>query len=306
MSLAPVELRAFVAVADAGSFTRAAAELGYSPSNLSQQVRKLERELGVALFARTSRSVRLTAQGADLLSPAREVLAAVERLRQRATTARHADQGRFTLAYGPFTGSELTTVVDQLRRQVPGMTVVTRAVASSRDVLRAVRSGKADAGIAKWSARDLSSLALTPAHGVALLVPETHRLHGRSAATVFDLNEERLLAAERQLHPEFHDRLLAFFASHDVRPVLRYGTVTSSDQVHDFVRTGQGVSFCFPSGPPPEGTSYVALTGPLPPIDQVNLVWAHRGSRVDRLLEACSLTGVTGPVCAVRPAARPP
>lgn len=295
MSLAPVELRAFVAVADAGSFTRAATELGYSPSNLSQQVRKLERELSVTLFVRTSRSVRLTPQGADLLSSVRDVLTAVERLRQRATTARSADLDRLSLVYGPFTGDELTTMVDEVRRQTPGMTVVTRAVASSRDVLRAVRSGKADAGIAKWSAKDLSSMPLTPAHGAALLVPQTHRLHGRSAVTIFDLNEEPLLAAERQLHPEFHDRLLAFFASHDVRPLLRYGSVTSSDQVHEFVRTGQGVSFCFRSGPPPDGTAYLPLTGPLPPIEQVNLVWAHRDSRVDRLLEACALTGVADP-----------
>jgi hypothetical protein len=220
------------------------------------------------------------------------VLTSVERLRQRATTGRSAGQGRVTLAYGPFTGSELTTVVDQLRRVAPELTVVTRAAASSRDVLRAVRSGKAVAGIAKWSAKDLSCVPLTPAHRAALLVPETHRLCGRPAATIFDLNDEPLLTSERQLHPEFHDRLLAFFAAHDVRPTLRYGSVTSSDQVQDFVRTGQGISFCFPAGPPPDGTSYVTLTGPLPPLDELNLVWAHRDTRVDMLLEACALSGV--------------
>jgi DNA-binding transcriptional LysR family regulator len=296
VTLAPVELRAFVAVVDTASFTRAAAELGYSPSHVSQQVRKLERELGVTLFVRTSRRVQLTVSGRELLGPAREVLDAAARLDRRATLARSGGPGRLTLAYGPFTGSELTTLVDHVRLHAPGMAVVTRAAASSRDVLRAVRAGKADAGLAKWSAKDLSALPLTPAHGVALLVPDGHRLQSRGRATVADLHDEPLLCPERQLHPEYHDRFMAFLAAHDVRPAVRYGSVTSSDQVREFVLTGQGVSICFPAGPPPEGTSYVRLAGPLPPVNELNLVWAHRDDRVEALVEACVLSGLADPL----------
>lgn len=71
------QLEYFVAVAETGHFTRAAERLHVAQTSLSQQVRALERELGVALFERTSRSVRLTADGGRLLPHARAALAAV-------------------------------------------------------------------------------------------------------------------------------------------------------------------------------------------------------------------------------------
>jgi DNA-binding transcriptional LysR family regulator len=66
-------LAAFLAVAEAGSFTTAAARLGVSPSAISQQLRALERRLGCALLHRTTRSVRLTDDGEryrDMIAPA--------------------------------------------------------------------------------------------------------------------------------------------------------------------------------------------------------------------------------------------
>lgn len=72
------QLRSFVTVAEQANFTRAAALLHVAQPSLSQQIRALERELGVPLFERTSRTVRLTAAGESLLPHARRALAAVE------------------------------------------------------------------------------------------------------------------------------------------------------------------------------------------------------------------------------------
>ena len=72
-------VRTFVAVADAGQFSAAAAALGVSQQATSKRVAALEKELGVALFTRTPRGARLTPAGQAFLSPARDLLRAGER-----------------------------------------------------------------------------------------------------------------------------------------------------------------------------------------------------------------------------------
>ncbi|HWF04737.1 MAG TPA: LysR family transcriptional regulator, partial [Candidatus Angelobacter sp.] len=68
------QLRYFYAVARAGSFTRAAEELGIAQPSLSQQIRVLEKKIGTPLFERLGRSVKLTAFGEALLQPALSIL----------------------------------------------------------------------------------------------------------------------------------------------------------------------------------------------------------------------------------------
>lgn len=67
-------LRAFLAVAEARSFTRAGARLARSQSAISLQIQRLEQQVGLALFSRDARSVTLTAAGENLLAPARQML----------------------------------------------------------------------------------------------------------------------------------------------------------------------------------------------------------------------------------------
>ena len=74
-------LEAVLAVAHHGSFTAAARETYVDPSTLSRQVGAIERDLGVALFVRGHRSLRLTREGAAFLAEAAHVLAAVGRAR---------------------------------------------------------------------------------------------------------------------------------------------------------------------------------------------------------------------------------
>ncbi|GAB2851104.1 LysR family transcriptional regulator [Streptomyces deserti] len=77
----PTRLAALVAVAEAGSITRAAERLGYTPPALSQQLAKLEREAGTALLVRHHRGARLTGAGELLVARARRVLDELEQAR---------------------------------------------------------------------------------------------------------------------------------------------------------------------------------------------------------------------------------
>jgi DNA-binding transcriptional LysR family regulator len=93
------QLRYFVTVAEEKHFGRAAARLSMTQPPLSQAIRALEETLGVALFARTKRSVELTRVGADLLPDVRRLLAAAEGLRPLAQSLARGEAGVLSLAF---------------------------------------------------------------------------------------------------------------------------------------------------------------------------------------------------------------
>ncbi len=93
------QLRYFIAVAEEKHFGRAAARLSMTQPPLSQAIRALEDTLGVALFARTRRSVELTPVGADLLPEVRRLIAAAEGLRPLAQSLARGEAGVLSLAF---------------------------------------------------------------------------------------------------------------------------------------------------------------------------------------------------------------
>ena len=93
------QLRYFVAVAEEKHFGRAAARLSMTQPPLSQAIRALEGTLGVALFARTKRSVELTSVGADLLPEVERLLASAEGLRPLAQSLARGEAGVLSLAF---------------------------------------------------------------------------------------------------------------------------------------------------------------------------------------------------------------
>src|ERR1700751_3685163 len=93
------QLRYFIAVAEEKHFGRAAARLLMTQPPLSQAIRALEETLGVELFARTRRSVELTAVGADLLPEVRRLLARAEALRPIAQSLARGEAGVLALAF---------------------------------------------------------------------------------------------------------------------------------------------------------------------------------------------------------------
>ncbi len=79
-------LRAFDAAARHLSFTRAAADIGVTPAAISHQIKELEDQIGASLFARTSRTMRLTREGEILQGAAIESLEALTRARRKSVS----------------------------------------------------------------------------------------------------------------------------------------------------------------------------------------------------------------------------
>jgi LysR family nitrogen assimilation transcriptional regulator len=98
------ELRNFTRVARAGSVSRAAAELRLAQPALSRQIKKLEQELGVALFTRHGRGVRLSAAGSLLLERAEAIAQLVRETGEEIKDDRSPTRGRFTLGAPPAAG----------------------------------------------------------------------------------------------------------------------------------------------------------------------------------------------------------
>ena len=117
-------LRYFVAVADAGSVSRAATQLRVTQPALSRQIRDLETELGLPLFDRVGRRLQLTAAGETLLARTRDVLRAAESLREEAGALAGGATGTLRLgATAQTLESLISAFLVGFRRQWPGVDV---------------------------------------------------------------------------------------------------------------------------------------------------------------------------------------
>jgi DNA-binding transcriptional LysR family regulator len=141
------QLQYFVAVVRHGQFTRAAEELWTTQPALSQQVRRLEAELGVALLRRTSRGVLPTAAGEALLARAETVLAEVAAARADMDRHAGATRGRVRVAATAADAPRLPAALASFHQAHPGLQVAMRH-ASAAEVAALVRSGAVDVAVA--------------------------------------------------------------------------------------------------------------------------------------------------------------
>ncbi|MFE2935694.1 LysR family transcriptional regulator [Streptomyces sp. NPDC059278] len=140
----PTRLAALVAVAEAGSITRAAARLGYTAPALSQQLAKLEREAGAALLVRHHRGARLTAAGELLAERARRILDEMDQARHELARLSGLSGGR--LRVGTFTTAGvhlLPPVLSAFRRTHPDVELAVTEYEPPRGVA-AVAAGEVD------------------------------------------------------------------------------------------------------------------------------------------------------------------
>ncbi|MCS7315363.1 MAG: LysR family transcriptional regulator [Bryobacterales bacterium] len=138
------QLRYFLAVAQAGSFSRAAEQEGVSQPALSEQIRKLERGLGVPLFERLARGVRLTPAGERLLDHARVVLREMASARRAIESLRTEVGGRLAVGAIPTVLPYLVAPrIEEFRRRYPEVRLRLVEDVTAR-LLEGLRSGDLD------------------------------------------------------------------------------------------------------------------------------------------------------------------
>ncbi|HEX4866228.1 MAG TPA: LysR substrate-binding domain-containing protein [Acidimicrobiales bacterium] len=137
-----------VAVVDHGGFTKAAAAVPISQPALSQSVRALERELGIELFDRIGRGVRLTAAGEAFLGPARALLREAANARGAVASVAGGEAGHLDVVALPTLVVEpLVALVGAFRRAHPGVTVRITEPEDAAAVLELVRTGECELGL---------------------------------------------------------------------------------------------------------------------------------------------------------------
>ena len=141
------QLEYIVAVADHGSFTKAATATHVSQPSLSHGVRNLESELGIELFNRLGRTVRLTSAGEQVVQAARRVIRDVADLTTVSRSVAHLQIGELDLVALPTLAVDpLAQLVGQFRTRFPGITIRVGEPEDASSVDREVSSGKAELG----------------------------------------------------------------------------------------------------------------------------------------------------------------
>ncbi len=271
-------LRYFVAVAEEQNITRAAVRLHVSQPPLSRQIRDLESELGVALFERSARAVRLTAAGRMFLPEAQAVLRRAEEAVKALKAAAGGNGGVVHVAYAPsLTVEILPRALRLFQSQMPAARVILHDL-STEEMLEGLRQGKLDLALmiepgqkALGTARAGSPLPVEARAGSAPPAEETKpgaQRTGRHTWLIFEelhryplclaaspahplararkvrlehLVSERLIAYSKADYPEYHDRLISLFKPFNQLPEIAEEHDSSTSLIAA-VEAGRGVA----------------------------------------------------------------
>jgi DNA-binding transcriptional LysR family regulator len=242
------QLRAFVAIAEEGTFTAASDRLMLVQSAVSATIRALERELGTPLFERTTRRVALTDAGRALLPEARAILEASRLAVDAVDQVKGGVRGTVSLGIMQATASHAVSVprlIAGFQAEHPLVTVTARHVGGSESIATHLREGSLDLGIlslpGEASGLELTELGREP---MLLACPPGHPLAQRASVSLADLADEPFVDGP----PGWGLRTVTddVFAAAGVTRMLRF-EVNDSLSIVQFVAEGLAVALLPPS-----------------------------------------------------------
>lgn len=259
-------LRYFVAVAEERHFGRAATRLHMAQPPLSQQIRRLESELGLQLLRRTTRRVELTPAGEAYLVRARQIIAAVSSAAGEAQRVAAGLQGRLAIGcVGSATYSLLPQLVRTLREELPEVEVAVQGEMLAPDQARALADGRIDLGLLRPPVDDESlRVDVLRADRLIVAVPDGHRLAGRRRIRLPELAGEDFVMHVGGGRSVMYDTVLARCRDAGFEPLIRH-EVSETSTLVTFVAAGLGIAVV----PEPvrellvPGIAYRALSGPV-------------------------------------------
>ena len=268
-------LKSFIAVAEELHFGRAAERLYMAQPPLSHQIRRLEKELGVQLFERSTRSVRLTSAGESFLEPARDVLMGVDVAVRAARNAGKGEYGRVTVGFaGASSHESLPLLTRAVKAAHPGIELVMRGQTYANVALSRVADGSLDLGFVRLP---------VPQPGVAARVimneelicalPANHKLSQQKRIPIESLADEPFVSFPPNSGSSVRDATVRICEGADFNPRI-VQDAPDSYTILALVATGVGVTLTLTSCQhiQQNGLVYRPLVKP-GPIMQTALAW---------------------------------
>src|SRR5262245_17545279 len=234
------QLRYVVAVARAGNFSRAAEQCHVSQPSLSQQIQKLEDELGEKLFDRLKRAVKLTAHGEAFLPRAVKILAEVDAAKREAGEAKSLLRGTLSIGVLPTIAPYLLpAALAAFTKRFPGVQTVVHE-GMTAELLKQALACEIDFALASLPINDarLETHELF-SEELKLALPPGHRLARKRFVHLADLHAEQLIV----MKPGhcLGDQVLGFCEGHDFRPKISFRGA-QLETIQALVRAGAGIS----------------------------------------------------------------
>lgn len=277
-------LRYFVAVAEELNFSRAAGRVYLSQPALSQQIRKLEEELGITLFYRTKRRVELTEAGEVLLAGARQALVQVEQSVRAAREAGGAGDSRLKVGFPEYVNhTPVADVLQTYRRRYPYVELEEHEMFTLQQTWQQVtelRNGDLDMAFLLAPVSDDEGLECERVLRIEMVaaLPEEHPLADKSVVPVSALADERLLLFSRHFHPGCYDYIVGCCREAGFEPDVvqkREPQLYSGATTYRMVAAGIGlgvVAYPLVHDARPSGVVFRPLSDPTPMLELV-LAW---------------------------------
>jgi DNA-binding transcriptional LysR family regulator len=212
------QLAAFVTVADELHFGRAAERLGVAQPSISQLIRRLEHELGVVLFERSSHHVALTGAGAKLLPSAHRTLSASDDLVHAAGALVRGEQGELRVGTTKGIAANLNLLLGRFAEECPNVSVRLEATHTPAKA-QALRDGDLDVAFVR-APIDINGLCMSELWSEPLLAVLPERHAPGAPVSLVDLASLPLLLGPRSANPGMHDQLLAVCHRSGLQPRL--------------------------------------------------------------------------------------
>jgi DNA-binding transcriptional LysR family regulator len=272
------QLRYFVAVAEELHFHRAAERLHMSQPPLSQQIRKLEEDVGVQLLDRNRRGVRLTPAGETFLGEARAILESVDHAALISRRVARGEVGRLSVGFvGSAMFGPLPDVLREFRERYPDVELELRELPSAPQVA-ALAAGRIDVGFLRppIDAADLEAQRFLRER-ILVALPSGHALAEKPRLHVEELRDESFILLARREAPGLHDAMVHGMSRVGGRPEV-VQEVSEMQTVVGLVAAGMGISLVPASARALalQRVVYLEVDG-IPPVE-LDMVW-RRGER---------------------------
>ncbi|NEQ49686.1 MAG: LysR family transcriptional regulator [Leptolyngbya sp. SIO3F4] len=204
-------LRYFLAVAEELHFGRAAKRLQMAQPPLSQQIKQLERELGVQLFARTRRKVSLTVAGEVLQQESQQIFQQLEQTVTRTQQAARGEVGRLAIAFvSSAMYSLLPDYLKQFREQYPQIDIILHEL-SSREQIQGLLENRLDIGLMRPPVEhDALQAKSVLQESLVAALPLDHRLASQEHISVRALQDELFILFPRPMATRLYDQIISF------------------------------------------------------------------------------------------------